>query len=342
MHKLITLFLLLSFAIVAYTEESCLSKPQEKYYDLSSGNFDIYDYLNFKYTQPIQDREGYTKNYGLQCSHRDKVFFENLNQDAEKLEVIEFLDEKNKYYHQEGTQDKKQRVFKKGKDSYFNKESWKIKYFTASRTLPDDIEIYDKDSKEHYLDEFDNKTLLIVFWATWSSGCLSNLVALDDLKKDFRKLPFEVITISEDYQDTSKIENYFKANNLRYLTSYHDKRNKLFKVFEVIGLPTAFLISFDGEMIASIQGAVNWYDEEIRQLLLSYIKTEDHLPKNSYKDKSLNYQFKIVEDPNKRLKAIEKPNEATKKEGSKSKPLEDNIDKPNNKHKKQKRSHGSN
>ena len=44
------------------------------------------------------------------------------------------------------------------------------------------------------------KQCLLVFWATWCGSCISELPSLENLAKDFRKLPFKIIALSQDYQ----------------------------------------------------------------------------------------------------------------------------------------------
>ena len=65
---------------------------------------------------------------------------------------------------------------------------------------------------------------------------------LDILQKDFRKLPFEVLAISEDFKGIAVAEDHFNKYGIRHLKLYHDYKNSLFKAMGVVGLPTAFLI----------------------------------------------------------------------------------------------------
>ncbi|MEY3196997.1 MAG: hypothetical protein RLZZ59_365, partial [Pseudomonadota bacterium] len=154
--------------------------------------------------------------------------------------------------------------------------------------VPDDVEFFDQDGAKHYLEEYEGKTILLVFWATWCSPCVSEMTSLDSLQKDFRKLPFLVIPISEDYTGIKPVEAFFKNQNLRHLPILHDYKNKLFQAMNITGLPTSILINSSGKAVVTFTGSVNWYDEEVREKILSYIDGNPTLPKNSYKDKSLN------------------------------------------------------
>lgn len=157
-----------------------------------------------------------------------------------------------------------------------------------SVNVPDSIVFFDEKEKKYSLDQFEGKTILLVFWATWCASCVKEMPDLDILQKDFRKLPFEIIPVSQDYQGVKLVEEYYKNYEIRYLPIYHDFKNQLFKAFSIIGLPTAILVSPDGKMLVSFVGNTNWYDEEIRNIILANIPGNHPEPKNSYKEQSLN------------------------------------------------------
>lgn len=181
------------------------------------------------------------------------------------------------------------------------KMSWKYEEYKPE-LVSDDIAIFDKDNNKHYFEEYEGKTLLVVFWATWCSSCVQEILDLDILQKDFRKLPFTIIAISEDYQGVEQVKKFYKDNEIRHLDIYHDYRNSLFKSFKVVGMPTSFIITPDGKNVGSFKGVVNWYDEKVRKILLSHIQGNPVEPKNSYKDNSLNQKPSYRKDEEQNVK----------------------------------------
>jgi thiol-disulfide isomerase/thioredoxin len=165
--------------------------------------------------------------------------------------------------------------------------NWKFEEYKGI-SAPDDVPIFDANNDKHYFEEYEGKTLLVVFWASWCAPCVQEMVDLDILQKDFRKLPFAVLAISEDYQGVKAIESFYKINNIRHLPILYDYRNSLFNAFGVAGMPTSFLINEDGMNVATFKGLVNWYDDDVRSIILSHIPGNPMEPKNSYKSKSLN------------------------------------------------------
>lgn len=151
-----------------------------------------------------------------------------------------------------------------------------------------DANFFDIDGNKVFLDQFEGKTILVSFWATWCGSCVEELPSLDILQKDFRKLPFEVLAISEDFKGIAVAEEHFNKYGIRHLKLYHDYKNSLFKAFSVIGLPTAFLIDPEGKIKIIFKGNTKWHDESIRDILLSEIPGNPETPKNSYNTTSLN------------------------------------------------------
>ncbi len=141
-----------------------------------------------------------------------------------------------------------------------------------------------------YLDQFEGSAILLVFWATWCGSCVNELPALDNLQKDFRKLPFKIVAVSEDYQGLEVVKKYFSDNEIRFLEAYHDPQNKLFRELSIVGLPTAYLINPEGKIKYIFNGSVKWQDDEIRRVVLAEISGNPVLPKNTYKSASLNIQ----------------------------------------------------
>jgi thiol-disulfide isomerase/thioredoxin len=154
--------------------------------------------------------------------------------------------------------------------------------------VPEDIEFFDEEGNKHFLEEYEGKTILLVFWATWCAPCVGEMKDLDSLQKDFRKLPFIILPISQDYTGVKSVREFYDLQELRHLPLFHDYKNMLFRAMNIVGLPTSILINASGKPVMKFSGAINWYDEQVREKLLEHIEGNPTLPKNSYKDRSLN------------------------------------------------------
>ncbi|AFB21184.1 TlpA disulfide reductase family protein [Rickettsia canadensis] len=169
----------------------------------------------------------------------------------------------------------------------YSKHQDKLEFLRGS-SVPDNVFFFDEEKNQYSLDQFEGKTILLVFWAIWSASCVNEIPALDMLQKDFRNLPFSVIPISDDYQDVKVIKEYFKSYQIRYLPIYYDYRNQLFEALSIVSRPTSILIDPNGKIVTSFVGNTNWYDERTRETILSSIPGNYPEPKNSYNEQSLN------------------------------------------------------
>lgn len=174
---------------------------------------------------------------------------------------------------------------------------------------------FDEQGNKVFLDQYEDKTVLLVFWATWCGSCISELPFLDNLAKDFRKLPFKVIALSQDYQGVDVVAKYFLEHDIRHLEIFHDYQNQLFRAMSVVSLPTAFLINSDGKIKKLFKGRIKWQDNDIRAILLNEIEGNPEMPKNSYQSPSLNMQVGKVPAP----LLNEKPNDNTKEKQNEQK-----------------------
>jgi thiol-disulfide isomerase/thioredoxin len=174
--------------------------------------------------------------------------------------------------------------------------------------VADDIPLYDLEGGKHYLEEYEGKTILLVFWATWCSPCVNEMVDLDLLQKDFRKLSFVILPVSEDYAGIEVVKKFYDSYDIRHLAILHDYKNSLFKAQGIAGLPTSILINGEGKAVGMFTGSVNWYDENVRNILLANIQGNPVQPKNSYKGQSLNQRINMGQPKEKKPpKPEEKP-----------------------------------
>ena len=156
--------------------------------------------------------------------------------------------------------------------------------------LDTDVNFFDANGNKVYLDQYEGNTILLVFWATWCGSCVGELPSLDNLQKDFRKLPFKIIAVSEDYQGIEIVKKYFSENEIRHLEIFHDYQNNLFRSLAIVRLPTAYLINAEGKVKYIFNGVVKWHDNEVRQMIMAQIDGNQALPKNTFKSASLNKQ----------------------------------------------------
>ncbi|MCP5369214.1 MAG: TlpA family protein disulfide reductase [Rickettsiaceae bacterium] len=176
--------------------------------------------------------------------------------------------------------------------------------------FPIEIAFYDQDNQKRFLEEYEGNVILLVFWASWCGGCVDELPKLDNLQKDFRKLPFKVIALSEDHHNIEFLKNYFAKKDIRYLEIFKDQNSELMTKLIVAGLPTAYLIDIDGKLKAEFKGNVKWELDEVRKIIIEEFKDNIELPRNSFKYKQFVENLKPTSEEQKLTSASDPVSES--------------------------------
>ena len=135
-----------------------------------------------------------------------------------------------------------------------------------------DLKFKDDEGKEISFSDFQDKILLVNFWATWCAPCIKEMPSLDRLKKKINK-NFDVIAISVDRDGVKKVKDFFNENKITNLEEYFDTKNSLAKEMNLIGLPTSFFINKKGDLIGYFQGDMEWDNDTVVEFINYLIKT---------------------------------------------------------------------
>ncbi len=108
----------------------------------------------------------------------------------------------------------------------------------------------DLDSIYHEPDDFENKILLINFWATWCKPCYQEFEDENELVEKFKDQPVEIVNIcidSDRYKWKEVIHKYsLKTKHLFASSSWSEKLNE---GFGITALPHSVLIDHNGSVI---------------------------------------------------------------------------------------------
>lgn len=139
---------------------------------------------------------------------------------------------------------------------------------------------FNQNYETRSFEAFENRFLIIHFWATWCMECLNEIINLNQLQKTFRKKALIVIAISEDFKEPSFIDQFFSKNNIDYLDIYIDKRNKIYQSLNINHLPATYLMDFNGNVIARSKPSktIDWMDENLIRYLDDKIINVQLLP----------------------------------------------------------------
>jgi peroxiredoxin len=110
------------------------------------------------------------------------------------------------------------------------------------------------------------KLVLLTFWATWCLPCVEELPALDRLHRELSAHAFTVLAVALDVQGASVVGPFWAPRGHSFATVL-DPRQQVASRYGAWALPTAFLVSPAGLVVARIQGPRQWDAEAIHAAL---------------------------------------------------------------------------
>jgi peroxiredoxin len=85
-------------------------------------------------------------------------------------------------------------------------------------------------------------------WATWCASCQEEMEALDSLRTQYAAKGLRVVAVSVDNGDMEKVRRFAQSNHLG-MTVAHDPASTINQTYEVVGVPTTFIVGRDGTLL---------------------------------------------------------------------------------------------
>ena len=101
-------------------------------------------------------------------------------------------------------------------------------------------------------------------WATWCTSCREEMAALDSLKREFGSRGLRVIAVSVDDGDIERVRRFAASNHLG-MTVAHDPGATIERSYQVVGVPTTFVIGGDGTLRWRHTGNITEMLPEVRR-----------------------------------------------------------------------------
>lgn len=110
------------------------------------------------------------------------------------------------------------------------------------------------------LGNFQNKVVILNFWATWCRPCIVEMPSLNKLQTLSSNLAIlPIISSSDDVSKTRSFYRRYKLNELDYFIDETDLTTSSYKVQEV---PTSYIFNKQGRLVAYVSGSINWLSND--------------------------------------------------------------------------------
>ncbi|HSN18362.1 MAG TPA: TlpA disulfide reductase family protein [Gammaproteobacteria bacterium] len=119
------------------------------------------------------------------------------------------------------------------------------------------------------LDQYHGKIVYLDFWASWCKPCRHSFPWMNDMQKKYGADGLVIVAVNLDEQqaDAEKFLHQTPAD----FTIVYDPQGKLAEQYQIIGMPSSFIIGRDGQVVKKHQGffddSPQKYEAELVELL---------------------------------------------------------------------------
>ena len=125
----------------------------------------------------------------------------------------------------------------------------------GSRSEANDIDLPLLNSGKIKISDFENSFVLLNVWASWCGPCRWEMPFFEEIHQEFKNKNVTVIGISVS-DPIPSAKNFAENTNVSYILA-SDSEGKVTRAYNVLQLPTTFILNKDGEVIREIRNVAN-------------------------------------------------------------------------------------
>lgn len=123
------------------------------------------------------------------------------------------------------------------------------------------------------LDDYSGKVVLIDFWASWCGPCRQSFPWMNDMQTKYHDdgLVIVAVNVDNDLADAKR----FLADYPPGFQIHFDENKSLAREYEVVAMPSSFLIGRDGQIVEKHLGFKVLKQDEYEAAIRAALKTEE-------------------------------------------------------------------
>lgn len=123
-------------------------------------------------------------------------------------------------------------------------------------------QIFDTD-RSIELSSFENKVVILNFWASWCAPCIEEIPSFFKLIENFKgRVVLVAVSADENVEDLKAFLRSFPIDNKDNIYLVHDVGQKIMSKFGSEILPESFIIGKDQRLRKKVVGSINWYTKD--------------------------------------------------------------------------------
>lgn len=109
------------------------------------------------------------------------------------------------------------------------------------------------------LSDLRGKVVLLNFWVTWCGPCRTEMPTLDALYQRYKERGLEVLAVNLDVDSTVDVGAFVREVGVTFRVGL-DPSSSTARTYQVLGLPTTYLIDRAGNVVVKEAGVRDWLD----------------------------------------------------------------------------------
>jgi len=127
----------------------------------------------------------------------------------------------------------------------------------------------DLDGRQHTLEEFKGKPVILHFWASWCPPCRHEFEALDAWNKAHAKEQgISLVALSGD-SSISRAESFINQGDYQIPVRLTDDETQ--SRWMIRAIPTTYFIDASGHVRGMVSGAVDWADPQMQDEVMALL-----------------------------------------------------------------------